>query len=209
MLGRKVHTLAFGERLSSAPLSGRSTLSASHCSPRRTRPLPQHATVPPPRRLPACSPGSTPSTPFSAPPAPAPAPRPRLDEVMCVLEVLASMALAPAVVDAALPPAELISATVGALRARPEARARGRERTHLLLLYPALCGCITCKEPRVRGAVHRPCRHLPSPSSSPSPSPSLATSRVFDDGEDGRGRGRWSRCTMRWQAALTFLDFMH
>lgn len=36
------------------------------------------------------------------------------------------------------------------LRSRPEVAARGRERTHLLLLYSALCGCITCKEPRVR-----------------------------------------------------------
>lgn len=36
------------------------------------------------------------------------------------------------------------------LRSRPELAARGRERTHLLLLYSALCGCITCKEPRVR-----------------------------------------------------------
>lgn len=36
------------------------------------------------------------------------------------------------------------------LRSRPEVHARGRERTHLLLLYSSLCGCITCKEPRVR-----------------------------------------------------------
>lgn len=42
---------------------------------------------------------------------------------------------------------------VGNLRTRPEVQARGRERTHLLLLYSALCGCITCKEPRVREMV--------------------------------------------------------
>lgn len=42
---------------------------------------------------------------------------------------------------------------VSNLRSRPEVRARGRERTHLLLLYSALCGCITCKEARVREMV--------------------------------------------------------
>jgi hypothetical protein len=42
---------------------------------------------------------------------------------------------------------------VANLRSRPEVHARGRERTHLLLLYSALCGCITCKEPRVREMV--------------------------------------------------------
>lgn len=129
--------------------------------------------------------------------------RGRLDEVLCILEVLASMSLAPAVADAALPPADCLaqvragavapggqclaaaachlrarcahgcmrswvlnpavpphpalhcrpSQTVASLRARPEVRARGRERTHLLLLYSALCGCITCREPRVREMV--------------------------------------------------------
>lgn len=82
-----------------------------------------------------------------------PLPRPLLDEVMCVLEVLASMSLAPAVADAALPPEGPAAAVVAALRAAPGAAARGRERTHLLLLYPALCGCITCREPRVREMV--------------------------------------------------------
>lgn len=42
---------------------------------------------------------------------------------------------------------------VSNLRSRPEVAARGRERTHLLLLYSALCGCITCKEARVREMV--------------------------------------------------------
>jgi len=79
--------------------------------------------------------------------------RPRLDEIMCVLEVLATMSLAPAVVDAALPENEPVTAVVQALRARPEVAARGRERTHLLLIYSALCGCITCKEPRVREMI--------------------------------------------------------
>lgn len=35
--------------------------------------------------------------------------RTRLDEVLCILEVLASMSLAPAVADAALPPSEFIT----------------------------------------------------------------------------------------------------
>lgn len=74
----------------------------------------------------------------------------RLDEVLCILEVLASMTLAPAVADAVLPPSEFLSQMVRNLRSRPEVHARGRERTHLLLLYSSLCGCITCKEPRVR-----------------------------------------------------------
>lgn len=76
--------------------------------------------------------------------------RPRLDEIMCVLEVIASMQLPPAVVDAVLLSEEPVTAVVSVLRARPEVAARGRERTHLLLLYSALCGCVTCKEPRVR-----------------------------------------------------------
>lgn len=42
---------------------------------------------------------------------------------------------------------------MASLRARPEVAARGRERTHLLLLYSSLCGCITCREPRVREMV--------------------------------------------------------
>lgn len=48
-----------------------------------------------------------------------------------------------------LPPLQMVAN----LRSRPEVHARGRERTHLLLLYSALCGCITCKEPRVREMV--------------------------------------------------------
>ncbi len=35
--------------------------------------------------------------------------RSRLDEVLCILEVLASMSLAPAVADAALPPGEFLT----------------------------------------------------------------------------------------------------
>ena len=82
-----------------------------------------------------------------------PVTRPRLDEIMCVLEVVASMAVAPSVVDAVLGTNEPISAVINALRARPEVAARGRERTHLLLLYNSLCACVTCKEPRVREMV--------------------------------------------------------
>lgn len=82
-----------------------------------------------------------------------PVTRPRLDEIMCVLEVIASMAVAPTVVDAVLGTNDPMSAVIGALRARPEVAARGRERTHLLLLYNSLVGCVTCKEPRVREMV--------------------------------------------------------
>jgi hypothetical protein len=35
--------------------------------------------------------------------------RTRLDEVLCILEVLASMSLAPAVVDAGMPPSEFLT----------------------------------------------------------------------------------------------------
>jgi hypothetical protein len=79
--------------------------------------------------------------------------RPKIDEVMCVLEVLATMTLAAGVVDAALPDNEWITDVVRALRARPDAAQRGRERSHLLLVYPALCGCISAREVRVREMV--------------------------------------------------------
>lgn len=39
------------------------------------------------------------------------------------------------------------------LRSRPEVSARGRERTHLLLLYPVLCEGITAHEARMREMV--------------------------------------------------------
>lgn len=39
--------------------------------------------------------------------------RTRLDEVLCILEVLASMTLAPAVADAALPPSEFLTQVGG------------------------------------------------------------------------------------------------
>jgi hypothetical protein len=80
-------------------------------------------------------------------------PRPKIEEVMCVLEVLATMTLAPGVVDAALPDNEWITDVVKSLRARPDAAQRGRERSHLLLVYPALCGCISAREVRVREMV--------------------------------------------------------
>ena len=98
----------------------------------------------------------------------------RLDEVLCILEALASMTLAPAVADVALPPSAFVTQVQRAgpfqrdvappckqlmrgcasqmivnLRSRPEVQARGRERTHLLLLYGVLCGCVTCREARV------------------------------------------------------------
>lgn len=42
---------------------------------------------------------------------------------------------------------------VSLLRCRPEVSARGRERSHLLLLYPLLCEGITCKDSRLREMV--------------------------------------------------------
>eukprot|EP00887_Chlorella_sp_A99_P002554 scaffold6.g2554.t1 len=79
--------------------------------------------------------------------------RPRLDELMCMLEALASMVLAPAVIDAAIPAASALGETLRVLRGRPEMAARGRERAHLLLLYAPLCGLVTCRELRVREMV--------------------------------------------------------
>ncbi len=43
---------------------------------------------------------------------------------------------------------------VHSIRNRPEVKARGRERTHLLLLYSALCSCIACKEVKLREMVN-------------------------------------------------------
>lgn len=95
--------------------------------------------------------------------------KPRVDEIMCLLEVVASMTLVPEVVDESgilgadgdsgpgaeskAGSAHILATVVKALRNRPEVVARGRERTHLLLLYPALVGCIMCKEGRVREMV--------------------------------------------------------
>lgn len=76
--------------------------------------------------------------------------KPPLPQVMCVLELLAGLTVAPEVSDAVLQPGEYLTQVVLALRERPEIKARGRERTHLLLLHSALCGCIVSKEVRVR-----------------------------------------------------------
>lgn len=76
--------------------------------------------------------------------------RPRIDEVMCVLEILATMTLAPGVIDGALPEGEWVTEVVTSLRNRPDSQQRGRERSHLLLIYSALCGCISAREMRVR-----------------------------------------------------------
>lgn len=89
--------------------------------------------------------------------------KPRVDEIMCLLEVVASMTLLPEVVDASgvlhgdgdtgTGAGHTLAAVVTALRNRPDVVARGRERTHLLLLFPALVGCVVCKEARVREMV--------------------------------------------------------
>lgn len=63
------------------------------------------------------------------------------------------MVLAPAVIDAAIPAGAILGQMVRNLRLRPEMAARGRERSHLLLLYAPLCSLITCKEVRVREMV--------------------------------------------------------
>ncbi len=83
----------------------------------------------------------------------APVAAPRLDEALCALEALAALALAPAVADAALPPrGEPLAEVVAALRgAAAAAGAPGRrERSHLLLLHPAIAACAASREPRAR-----------------------------------------------------------
>ena len=76
-----------------------------------------------------------------------------LEEVICFLEVLASMSLAPAVADVVLPEGDSLTEVIRALRLRPDSLTRGRERSHLLLLYSSLCGCITCSDIRVREMI--------------------------------------------------------
>ena len=39
------------------------------------------------------------------------------------------------------------------MRQRPDVARRGKERTHLLFLYDALCSLITCRESRIRDMV--------------------------------------------------------
>ncbi|KAK9810126.1 hypothetical protein WJX72_005196 [[Myrmecia] bisecta] len=73
----------------------------------------------------------------------------RLGELLCVLEVLASMTLSPAVADAAVEEGSNLQALVKLRRALPDFQQKGRDRTHLLLLYPALCRCIPCRDHRV------------------------------------------------------------
>ena len=79
--------------------------------------------------------------------------RPKLEELICILEVLATMTLSPDVVDSILPEDEPMTAYVRFMRGRPDVARRGKERTHLLFLYDALCSLITCRESRIRDMV--------------------------------------------------------
>lgn len=82
-----------------------------------------------------------------------PVDRPKLEEIICILEVLATMTLAPGVVDAILPPDEPMTEYIKLMRKRPDVVSRGKERTHLLFLYDSLCSLITCRDGRVREMV--------------------------------------------------------
>lgn len=79
--------------------------------------------------------------------------RPKMEELICILEVLATMTLSPDVVDSILPANEPMTAYVRLMRDRPDVARRGKERTHLLFLYDALCSLITCRESRIRDMV--------------------------------------------------------
>jgi len=79
--------------------------------------------------------------------------RPALEEIICILEVIATMTLSPDVVDSIMPQGDPVSEFVRLMRRRPEVSHRGKERTHILFLYDALCSLITCCESRVRDMV--------------------------------------------------------
>ena len=79
--------------------------------------------------------------------------RPKLEEIICILEVLATMTLSPDVVDSIMPPDDPVSEYIKLMRKRPDVVRRGKERTHLLFLYDSLCSLITCRDSRIRDMV--------------------------------------------------------
>lgn len=88
--------------------------------------------------------------------------RPKLEELICILEVLATMTLSSDVVDSIMPRraddgggdvVDPMAEYVRLMRQRPDVARRGKERTHLLFLYDALCSLITCRESRIRDMV--------------------------------------------------------
>ena len=79
--------------------------------------------------------------------------RPKLEEIICILEVLATMTLSPDVVDSIMPPEDPVSEYIKLMRKRPDVVRRGKERTHLLFLYDSLCSLITCRDSRIRDMV--------------------------------------------------------
>lgn len=79
--------------------------------------------------------------------------RPKLEEIICILEVLATMTLAPDVVDSMMPENDPMGDYIRCMRKRPEVASRGKERTHLLFLYDSLCSLITCRDSRIRDMV--------------------------------------------------------
>lgn len=79
--------------------------------------------------------------------------RPKLEEIICILEVLATMTLSPDVVDSMVPENDPMGDYIKCMRKRPEVISRGKERTHLLFLYDSLCSLITCRDSRIRDMV--------------------------------------------------------
>lgn len=79
--------------------------------------------------------------------------RPKLEEIICILEVLATMTLAPDVVDSMISENDPMGEYIKCMRKRPELVSRGKERSHLLFLYDSLCSLITCRDSRIRDMV--------------------------------------------------------
>lgn len=79
--------------------------------------------------------------------------RGNVERLICVLEVLATMTLAPQVVDAILPDGDPITQFVHLMRKRPDIMLRQKERTHLFFVYGSLCALISCREGRIRDMV--------------------------------------------------------
>lgn len=77
----------------------------------------------------------------------------KLEQIICILEVLATMTLSPGVVDSMVPQDDPMGDYIKLMRKRPDVICRGKERTHLLFLYDSLCSLITCRDSRIRDMV--------------------------------------------------------
>ncbi|KAK9868608.1 hypothetical protein WJX84_001848 [Apatococcus fuscideae] len=71
------------------------------------------------------------------------------DELLCVLEILATMSISSAVADAALEGRRHLQALTEVRRKREDHVEQGRERTHLFALYSGLCLCTSTRDVRV------------------------------------------------------------